>query len=475
MVGYCLAEQGESLMELVNGVSLREMTERCGPLGPEAALAILKDALFELAAAHRRGVVHRDCAPENVFIDTAGNSKLTDFGAAISWDGQTPDGTPLYLAPEQWQGAPESPAADLYAAAVVCFECLAGGPPFSGDVSRLMEQHLAEPMPLRAVDARLRGLIDWGAAKHPADRPHSAIEFASELELVATAGFGPDWERRGRWQLAELAGALLRDRYATTVLAEPPGGAGGGSKRRLAVIAGVAAVAVAALGATAAAVTLTGNSTPQAGTAPRPQLQTEQAQAQATGTTPAYPTAGAQTATGQTASPASTLPTPSAATTSAAPGRTVSPAGGRPSASSRPSGSQHPSRPGGPTASSASSPAPTASSAPPAPSDSATASAPDQSLSVAGCASQATFQQGQSFSCPFTASGGLAPYNWTVTGLPTGLDTTDTGTTLTIVTEQGTGVNWGTYPITVTVQDSEPGFPPVTASQNLNLVVTPAS
>jgi serine/threonine-protein kinase len=468
-------------MELVNGVSLREMTERCGPLGPEAALAILKDALFELAAAHRRGVVHRDCAPENVFIDTAGNSKLTDFGAAISWDGQTPDGTPLYLAPEQWQGAPESPAADLYAAAVVFFECLAGGPPFFGDVSQLMEQHLAEPMPLRAVDPRLHGLIDWGTAKHPADRPRSAIEFAAELESVATAGFGPDWERRGRWQLAELAEALLRDRSAAAGPAEPPGGAGGGSKRRLAVIAGVAAVAVAALGATAAAVTLTGTGSPQAGATPRPQQQTEQAQAQATGTAPAYPTAGAQTPARQTASPAASLTTSPAASTSAAPGRTVPPTGGRPSASSRPSGSQHPSRPGGPTASSApsssapSSSAPTASSAPPAPSDSATASSPDQSLSVAGCATQATFQQGQSFSCPFTASGGLAPYNWTVTGLPTGLDTTDTGTTLTIVTEQGTGVNWGTYPITVTVQGSAPGFPPVTASQNLNLVVTPAS
>ena len=59
-----------------------------------------------------------------------------------------------------------------------------------------------------------------------------------------------------------------------------------------------------------------------------------------------------------------------------------------------------------------------------------------------------------------------------MSGLPAGLVPTGDGTTLTIVTQQGTGVNWGTYPITVTVQDSEAGFPPVTASASLNLVVT---
>ena len=462
-------------MELVNGVSLREMTERCGPLGPEAALAILKDALFELAAAHRRGVVHRDCAPENVFIDTAGNSKLADFGAAISWDGQTPDGTPLYLAPEQWQGAPESPAADLYAAAVVCFECLAGGPPFFGDVSQLMEQHLAEPMPLRAVDPRLHGLIGWGTAKHPADRPRSAIEFAAELESVATAGFGPDWERRGRWQLAELAEALLRDRYAGAGPAEPPGGARGGPKRQA-----------------------RGHRRGRGGRRGRPRghrrrRHADRKQQPSGGHRPA-----AAAADGAGASAADRNDARLSDRRGADAGRANREPGLQPDHVAR---SQHVGCPR-PDRSAYRSPfrlfpavwfpasvpprrphrvvrpvvaAPSASSAPPAPSGSATASSPDQSLSVAGCASQATFQQGQSFSCPFTASGGLAPYNWTVTGLPTGLDTTDTGTTLTIVTEQGTGVNWGTYPITVTVTDSEPGFPPVTASQNLDLVVTPAS
>ena len=71
------------VMELVNGVSLYEMIVRRGPTGPEAALAVLKGSLLGLAAAHTLGIVHRDYKPENVLVDTTGNSKLADFGVAI--------------------------------------------------------------------------------------------------------------------------------------------------------------------------------------------------------------------------------------------------------------------------------------------------------------------------------------------------------------------------------------------------------
>ncbi len=103
--------QGAAIvMELVNGVSLHEMIARRGPTGPEAALAVLKGSLLGLAAAHTLGIVHRDYKPENVLVDTAGNSKLVDFGVAIRWGKQAPAaGTPLYMAPEQWHGAPAQP------------------------------------------------------------------------------------------------------------------------------------------------------------------------------------------------------------------------------------------------------------------------------------------------------------------------------------------------------------------------------
>ena len=69
-------------MELVDGVSLREILARQGETTAEAALVVLQGSLLGLAAAHRRGVVHRDYKPENVLIGGDGGSKLTDFGIA---------------------------------------------------------------------------------------------------------------------------------------------------------------------------------------------------------------------------------------------------------------------------------------------------------------------------------------------------------------------------------------------------------
>src|SRR6516162_7237924 len=123
------------VMELVDGVSLREILSHQGATTPEAALVVLQGSLLGLAAAHRRGVVHRDYKPENVLVNGDGASKLTDFGIAAR-AGDRPaqgGGTLAYAPPEQFGGGPASPAGDVYAATATFFECLTGRPPFRGD------------------------------------------------------------------------------------------------------------------------------------------------------------------------------------------------------------------------------------------------------------------------------------------------------------------------------------------------------
>jgi serine/threonine-protein kinase len=241
------------VMELVEGVSLHEMLARRGPLGAAAALVVLKDSLLALAAAHSQRIPHRDVKPENVLIDARGWCTLTDFGVAVKTDKQMrAPGTPEYMAPELWHGAPNVPATDIYAATAVLCESLAGKPPFSGRAGRLRDHHESTPVPLDEFDPPLQDLIAWGLAKDPAARPRTAVSFVSELEARAGAAYGPYWEDEGRRELAGREAELLP-------LLE--GGAGGGSarvtrlaRRKMLTSASVAAVAVVALVAAGAVV-----------------------------------------------------------------------------------------------------------------------------------------------------------------------------------------------------------------------------
>ena len=195
------------VMELVDGVSLRQILARHGATTAEAALVVLRGSLLGLAAAHARGVVHRDYKPDNVLVDGDGASKLTDFGiAALAGDRSARGGTLAYAPPEQFGGGPASPAGDVYAATATFFECLTGQPPFRGDTAAaLMYQHMAEPVPVEAVPGPLRPLIAAGMAKQPADRPADAAAFAAALDQVAAQAYGPRWYQRGRSHLGEAA------------------------------------------------------------------------------------------------------------------------------------------------------------------------------------------------------------------------------------------------------------------------------
>ncbi len=197
------------VMELIDGVSVREILSHQGATTAEAALMVLQGSLLGLAAAHARGVVHRDYKPENVLVNGQGVSKLTDFGiAARTGDRPVPAGTLAYAPPEQFAGSPASPAGDVYAATATFYECLTGHPPFTGDsVPQLLYQHLHEPVPLDPVPEPLRPMMAAGLAKDPGQRPADAAAFVTTLRVAAESAYGPDWEDRGRSSLA--AAALL--------------------------------------------------------------------------------------------------------------------------------------------------------------------------------------------------------------------------------------------------------------------------
>jgi hypothetical protein len=234
------------VMALVEGVSLREMITRRGPLPAEAALVVLRDSLLGLAAAHSLAVTHHDLKPDNVLIDAKGWCTLTDFGIAMKASKRIPArGTPPYMAPELWDGAPSAPASDIYAATVTLWESLTGKPPFSGGPRRVRRKHKSAPVPLDRVDQALQGLIASGLAKDPADRPQSARSVVHDLEAAAADAYGPDWEDHGRSELGERAAALL------PLLAAGKGGKSATAtrlaRRRLMSVALIGAAATVAL------------------------------------------------------------------------------------------------------------------------------------------------------------------------------------------------------------------------------------
>ncbi|MGV9558287.1 serine/threonine-protein kinase [Streptomyces sp. NPDC003522] len=322
---YVEATNGAAIvMELVDGVSLRAALARQGPLSPEAALTVLKGSLLGLADAHRVGVVHRDYKPENVLVSSEGVSKLVDFGIAVDAGVRAgAAGTPAYMAPEQWTGAPASPAGDVYAATATFFECLTGHRPYRGDnLAELALQHVEGAIPVAEVPEAVRPLVGRGLAKSPERRPSDAAAFVAELEDVAVAAYGDGWEERGRGRLAALAALLLFARPAAggrtpttatdtarTVFGR---GAGGGLRPWRPTWPGLAVSVAVVLVAVLAA----------RGVGADTVADSRQA-AQALATTSAAPAPPTGTVPPDTAPPAATAATTTAVTPSAAPSATV--------------------------------------------------------------------------------------------------------------------------------------------------------
>jgi serine/threonine-protein kinase len=200
------------VMELIDGESLAAVLARTRRLPWQHAVRITAEVAAALAAAHARGIVHRDVTPANVMLTPTG-AKVVDFGisALIGENDIDPDGsllgTPAYLAPERLEGGQVSPATDVYAVGLLIYRTLIGQLPWDvGTTTALLRAHqYTEPDPLPAVEGLPRSvdaLVGRCLEKRPADRPSSA-ELARVLAQIAasapmaTRGYVPDWGESG--------------------------------------------------------------------------------------------------------------------------------------------------------------------------------------------------------------------------------------------------------------------------------------
>ena len=167
-------------MEYLEGEELASRLERTGLLQPSDAYAVVAHVSRALMRAHAGGIVHRDLKPENVFLvdgDAGEIAKVLDFGiakhAAYSLSDHTTKtgsflGTPYYMSPEQARGEIIDHRTDLWALAVMTFQCLTGRPPFHSDsLGSLLGQIMYEVIPsIRAAAPHLPEPVEawWSRA-----------------------------------------------------------------------------------------------------------------------------------------------------------------------------------------------------------------------------------------------------------------------------------------------------------------------
>jgi eukaryotic-like serine/threonine-protein kinase len=192
---YEVGEEGDRhfiAMEYLDGHNLRNELDTHGFLPQDRAVEIISAVLKGLEFAHQRGIVHRDIKPDNIQLLSDGSIKLTDFGIArltfepnLTMDGQV-FGTPSYMSPEQVVGREIDARSDLFSAASVLYEMLAGQKAFSGDsvVSISYAIMNKEPDRSQQINYAIWQVLEKALDKSPTLRYSSAQEM---LEAVQSA------------------------------------------------------------------------------------------------------------------------------------------------------------------------------------------------------------------------------------------------------------------------------------------------
>ncbi|MBU6453699.1 MAG: protein kinase [Cyanobacteria bacterium REEB67] len=248
-------------MEYLQGQSLGDRIREGGALPVEGCISIFSQVCSGLASAHKKGIIHRDMKPDNIFLSFVpgrGNEqlvKIVDFGIAALIQ-STPEnqkltnagmifGSPLYMSPEQATGLPVTEQSDIYSSGCALFEALTGQPPFRGpNAFSTMLAHQNAPIPtLESVSGRtdfptgLQNLLNAMLAKKPSERLKSIDEVAETLARIAG--------RRKNNQSSVSAGANFREHDAVIPEAEATT-AIASRQRRASIIVGLGLLALAA-------------------------------------------------------------------------------------------------------------------------------------------------------------------------------------------------------------------------------------
>ena len=255
------SEGGETsdwiVMELVEGESLARRLEE-GPLDLEEGLRLAREIAGGLAAAHDRGVVHRDLKAENVLVTREGHAKILDFGLAKRVEAEEPGltesgsllGTRRAMSPEQVEGRPVDHRSDLFSFGTLCYEMLLGTSPFLAatpfETLRRVTAH-QPPRPSEvdpSLPEELSRLVDRLLEKDPNRRPQSAEEVLERLGTLGDPSAPGPVVAPGA---STTVGGSFGDEGGET---DPPSASGGspGSGRRWVSAAAAAVLAVAAWG-----------------------------------------------------------------------------------------------------------------------------------------------------------------------------------------------------------------------------------
>ncbi len=186
-------------MQYIDGEDLKSYIRERGRLQPAEAARIAADVCSALAAAHERGLIHRDVKPQNILIDRRGQVRLSDFGIAKALTGAAQGltqagmtyGTAAYLSPEQATGAAVGPYSDIYALGLVLFEMLCGHEPFQADnAAAVAYKQVYEPLPsldecAPGTPLRLSAIVTRATQKTADLRYAQAADMAADLHGFA--------------------------------------------------------------------------------------------------------------------------------------------------------------------------------------------------------------------------------------------------------------------------------------------------